>query len=397
MSHRIDRRHALLSMAGTLSFGAFIPATSSRAATRDARFVTIILRGALDGLCAVPPTGDSGFSTLRSSLDTGPVIDLDGFFALHPSLVNFARHYKAGQGLVVHASASPYRERSHFDGQDVLESGLTGPGQTQSGWMNRLLSELPMTQQAKAASGLGIGAVTPLILRGQAPVLGWAPQTLKPADETIAPRLLRLYQQTDPALALSLSEAITTGKIVGSDPKMERVGGGAGDPQTMVVMAKGAAKLMAQADGPRICALAFEGWDTHATETARLARLLTGLDNALAAFESELGPLWKDTAIMVVTEFGRTARVNGTQGTDHGTGAAAFVTGGAVKGGRVLADWPGLSAAQLYENRDLRPTTDIRAVAKGIVGDLFKVTEQSLATKVFPNSETLAPIKGLIV
>ncbi len=391
----MNRRHFLAALGATASFAGFIPAIGRAAGARDPRLVTIVLRGALDGLTAVPPTGDPDYSRLRDKLAVTDALPLDSMFGLHPSLSNFARQYKAGQALIIHASASPYRDRSHFDGQDVLESGMTAPGQTQSGWMNRFLSALPKEQRTNPR-GLGIGAVTPLIIRGPAPVLGWAPQSLKPADANLPPRLLSLYQESDPMLAGVLTEAMATGKIAGGYSNMAGSNGGPGDPQTMVAMAQGAAKLLANADGPRICALAFEGWDTHAQETTRLQRLLQGLDDALAAFETTLGPVWNDTAILVVTEFGRTAAVNGTQGTDHGTGAAAFLTGGAVKGGRVIANWPGLNASQLYQNRDLAPTTDLRAVAKGLMTELYDVPASALGTEVFPDSMNVPPMKGLI-
>ncbi len=391
-----NRRQLLTTLGATAAFSAFLPRLSSAASGRDPRFVTIILRGALDGLTAVPPTGDPDYAALRGNMLIAGALPLDTMFSLHPSMPNFARQYKAGQALVIHAAASPYRERSHFDGQDVLESGMTSPGHTESGWMNRFLLALPRSQTA-TTQGLGIGGVTPLVMRGKAPVLGWAPATLKPVDADLPPRLLDLYQASDPVLAGTLTEAIATGKIIGADKNMVSTYGGPGDPKTMVAMAEGAAKLLAQPDGPRIAALAFEGWDTHAQETARLAKLLEGLDGALAAFETGLGPAWHDTAILVVTEFGRTAAVNGTGGTDHGTGTVAFLAGGAIKGGRVLADWPGLKTAQLYEARDLKPTTDLRGVMKGIMAGLYDVPESALSDEIFPDSTDIKPMRGLIV
>ena len=195
-------------------------------------------------------------------------------------------------------------------------------------------------------------------------------------------------------LAHALAEGIATGKIAtGVDVKAR---GGPGDAEGMKRLASGAARLLAQPDGPRLAALAFEGWDTHAQEVGRLARLLAGLDGALAAFEQELGPAWKDTAILVATEFGRTARINGTDGTDHGTGTTAFLAGGAIKGGRVIADWPGLKEAQLRDGRDLAPTTDLRAIAKGLAVDLLGASPTLLARDVFPGSDTVAPMPGLI-
>ena len=397
-------RRAVLGASGALFAWAFTPRFAQAAQGRDARFITVILRGALDGLTAVPPIGDPDYAGLRQGIAMhrdGPdgVLSLDGFFALHPSMPNFARLYKAGQATVVHASSTPYRDRSHFDGQDVLESGYETPGRVDSGWLNRLLAGLP--QGAKVAPGasqpvrgLAVGANAPLVIRGQAPVLGWAPAALPPADDDLALRLMDLYTRRDPVLARALDESIATGKIAAGMDNKPR--GGAGDPNGMQQLASGAAKLLAQPDGPRVAALAFEGWDTHAQEIGRLARLLVGLDNAIAAFENELGPAWKDTVILVATEFGRTARVNGTDGTDHGTGTTAFLAGGAVKGGRVIADWPGLKDAQLKDGRDLAATTDLRAVTKGIAVDLLGATPARLAKDVFPGSDKIAPMRGLI-
>ncbi len=396
----IDRRHFLTSataVTGTVAFGAAIPMIGHAAGARDPRFVTIILRGALDGLTAVPPVGDPDYASLRGAIavDKSQALALNDLFGLHPSLVNLKRQYDSKQAIILHATASPYRDRSHFDGQDVLESGYTTPGHTESGWLNRMLEALPAAQNANTR-GLGIGATTPLVIRGKASVLGWAPSTLKAADADLPPRLKSLYENADPMLSNVLDEAIKTGKIASGYTPLS-ASGGAGDPKTMVVMAEGAARLLAAPDGPRVAALAFEGWDTHANETQRLTQLLKGLDDSLAAFENTLGPdVWKQTAILVVTEFGRTAAVNGTGGTDHGTATMAFLTGGAVKGGRVIADWPGLKSSQLYQNRDLAPTNDLRAVAKGLMVELYDTPASALSASVFPDSAGVAPMAGLI-
>jgi uncharacterized protein (DUF1501 family) len=398
-------RRAILGASGALFAWAFMPNFASAAQGRDARFITIILRGALDGLTAVPPLGDPDYQALRQGIalhpdGTNAALPLDGFFALHPSMPNFARLYRAGQASVVHASATPYRERSHFDGQDVLESGYEMPGRVDSGWLNRMLAGLPKGDKvapgaAERTLGLSVGANAPLVIRGHAPVLGWAPAALPPADDDLALRLMDLYTHRDPMLARALAEGIATGKIAsGVDVKAR---GGPGDPNGMMQLASGAAKLLAQQDGPRVAALAFEGWDTHAQEIGRLSRLLAGLDGALAAFEQELGPAWKDTVILVATEFGRTARVNGTDGTDHGTGTTAFLAGGAVKGGRVIADWPGLKDAQLQDGRDLKATTDLRAVVKGIAVDLIGASPALIARDVFPGSDKISPMRGLVI
>jgi uncharacterized protein (DUF1501 family) len=320
---------------------------------------------------------------------------LDSFFALHPAMPEFARMYRDQHAAVVHAVATPYRDRSHFDGQDVLESGFAGPGRVQSGWLNRALEALPRGERVMSA--LAVGPTTPLVLRGAAPTVGWAPVTLPQADDDTAMRLIDLYTHRDPALARALSQGLLLEKAALGDDMKPKPGGNAASAMRQV--ARGAAKLMAADDGPRIAALAFDGWDTHANEggaVGRLAQLLGGLDGALAEFESGLGAHWRDTVVVVATEFGRTARINGTEGTDHGTGTIALLAGGAVRGGRVIADWPTLKPARLYENRDLAPTTDLRAVLKGVLSDHLGIGERALAETVFPDSWPVKPMKGLL-
>lgn len=400
-------RRALLGAAGALFAWSFVPKFAYAAAgARDPRFLLVVLRGALDGLSAVPPLGDPDYAALRDDIALtrdGPdaALPLDGFFYLHPAMPNLARLYASGQAAVVHAAATGYRERSHFDGQDVLESGQAGPGKTESGWLNRLVASLPPGEGISRRGVLGVGVVPPLVVRGEAPIMGWAPPRMARAGADLIQRLGDLYGQRDPALARALSQAnLTEGIAQRRGMSSEAKGGGGPDSADgMKRIAEGAAALVGADDGPRIAALAFEGWDTHANEggaKGRLAQLLGGLDGALASFEQGLKPVWKDTVVMVVTEFGRTAKVNGTVGTDHGTGTVAFLVGGAVKGGRMIVDWPGLKPEQLYEKRDLKPTTDIRAVAKGVVSDLFGLSGPVLAEKVFPGSGGIGAMAGLV-
>ena len=395
-------RRQLLVTGGALFAWAHAPRYAHAAGGRDPRFVTIVLRGALDGLSAVAPVGDPDYANLRGAIalansGPSPAPMLDGFFAIHPAMPNFARLFKAGQALVVHATATPYRGYSHFDGQDVLESGQPREGLAQTGWLNRALAAVPPGETIGKRGGVGVGATSPLVIRGPAPVLGWSPQGLQKAEDETARRVLALYGERDPTLASALqrgleADAIATSKDGGAGRKAR-----GGD--VMLRAAEGAAALMARDDGPRVAALAFGGWDTHVNEggaSGLLARSLGSLDSALAAMEQTLGPVWKDTAVLVVTEFGRTARVNGTVGTDHGMATVAFLLGGAVKGGRVIADWPGLAEAQLHAKRDLKPTTDLRAVMKGVLADHLGLSAAVLRDKVFPGSAGVAPLTGLI-
>lgn len=393
-------RRSLLLGSAAFAAWAYLPKFARAADARDPRLIVIILRGALDGLATVAPIGDPDYAGLHGTIALQPdgpraAMMLDTFFGLHPSMPNFARLYRGKNAAVVHAVATAYRERSHFDGQDVLESGFAGPGRVQSGWLNRALEALPRGE--RVMSGLAVGPTTPLILRGAAPTVGWAPVALPTAPDDTAMRLIELYRQRDPILAQSLTQGLKLEKLAHGDEMKPKPGGDIAAQMKQV--AHGAARLMAADDGPRIAALAFDGWDTHAQEggpVGRLAQLLGGLDSAVAEFETGLGPHWRETMIVAATEFGRTARINGTSGTDHGTGTVALLAGGALNGGRVIADWPGLKPANLYENRDLAPTTDLRAILKGILRDHLGMSERVLASRVFPDSDHVKPYPGLV-
>jgi uncharacterized protein (DUF1501 family) len=410
--HLQSRREALLG-AGALFAWSQMPRLA-RAEGRDPRLLVIVLRGALDGLGAVAPVGDPDWIGLRGDralvLDgKTPALPLDSFFALNPAMPNLHRLYKAEQATIVHATATPYRERSHFDGQDVLESGIARPGAVETGWLNRALVELTSEGRVdlRGSRALGVGSVTPLVVRGRAPVMSWVPQQLLPASDDTQARLLDLYQHTDPALAAALEARIRLAALGPTAGMGEAESGNTPLPPAGIARVRAyfaeaagaAARFLARKDGPRVGALGFVGWDTHINEGAasgQLANLLGALDGAFAAIETNTGDAWRETAVAVITEFGRTARINGTDGTDHGTGTVAFLAGGALRGGRVVADWPGLKTAQLYEGRDLRPTTDLRAVLKGLLRDHLRVEERVLASSVFPDSTDVVPTAGLV-
>jgi uncharacterized protein (DUF1501 family) len=410
--HAATRRE-LLAGAGVLFAWPFLPKLA-RAEGRDPRMLTIVLRGGLDGLAAVAPVGDPDWVKLRGDkalvLDGKiPALPLDSFFALNPAMPNLLRMYQAGQAAIVHACATPYRERSHFDGQDVLESGLAKPGRAESGWLNRALGGLEAEARVRRdGRAFAVGPVTPLVVRGPTPVLSWTPTRIQPASEDTMARLIELYHHTDVELARAIEgrRDLTTLARAGDPTAMAPTEGNAlpqGFPAQVRAFfadaAGTAAKFLARPDGPRVGALAFNGWDTHIDEGAdsgRLATLLGALDGALAAAEKNMGEAWRETVVTVVTEFGRTARINGTNGTDHGTGTIALLAGGALKGGRVLADWPGLKNAQLHEGRDLAATIDLRAVLKGLLKDHLRVSDQALAASVFPGSGDVKAMAGLV-
>ena len=408
--HAPSRRELLAGSAALFAW-AHMPKLA-RAEGRDPRFLAIVLRGALDGLAAVAPVGDPGWVSLRGDnaltlAAKTPALKLDDFFALNPAMPNLHRMFAAKEALIVHAAATPYRERSHFDGQDVLESGVEKPGASKTGWLNRLLAGLAPEGGVVANRGkaFAVGPVTPLVARGPAPVLAWSPERILPASDDTIMRLLQLYRHTDADFvrALETRAAVTAlAQSGGVEQKPADQISGANVVQLRAYFAEAvgaAAKFLAQSDGPRVGALALDGWDTHYNEgiaSGQLAQLLAALDGALATARDNLGPAWRETVVALVTEFGRTARINGTLGTDHGTGTVVLLAGGALKGGRVIADWPGLKPADLLDDRDLKATIDIRGVLKGILRDHLRADDRALATDVFPGSAGVKAIPDLI-
>lgn len=398
-------RRSFLAAGCSIAAWACLPRTAS-ASRRDPRLIVVLLRGALDGLSTLAPVGDPAYANLREGIAIGlggarPALPVDGFFALHPSLPRLAAMYADGAALIAPASATGYRGRSHFDGQDVLESGLPTPGDRRSGWLNRALGSIETGERAtiRAATtsdGLGIGPTLPLILRGSAPVVGWAPPVFTKASPQVAQRVLELYAGREPLLAARLRQGLATDRLAVQEAAAAK---GERRPGYMELAARSVGQMIARDDGPKVVALAFNGWDTHAAEggaTGELANKLTDLDFALDEFRLRLGEKWKSTVIAVVTEFGRTAAVNGTVGTDHGTATVTILAGGAVKGGRIVGDWPGLGARDLFEGRDLRPSVDQRAVLKSVLAEHLGVSEKVLGETVFPGTADLPPMRGLI-
>lgn len=370
------------------------------------RFVLVILRGALDGLSAVPPYGDADYAKLRGTLALGApgtangTLQLNTLFGLHPSLAFVHERYAAQEALVFHAMASPYRERSHFDGQDVLENGHVKPHAVQTGWLNRALATLPANKTRQPHErGVALGQNVPLVMRGPASVASWSPSRLASLDDDTLERIADLYAN-DPLLSQRLADALEANALATESNLLaptNRKSSGVVARYEEIVAAAGA--FLRDEEGPQVAVFDTTGWDTHANEgdaKGQLSTRLAALDGGLRKLKEQLGPAWRHTAVMIVTEFGRTAAVNGTRGTDHGTGAAAFLVGGAVQGGRVIAEWPGLSAHALYQNRDLNPTLDLRGVLKGVLAEHLDVPSRDLDNKVFPDSENVRPLRDLI-
>ena len=413
------RRREFLTLGALAAGGAFLSSrvcfARAAAGARRPRFVLVILRGALDGLAAVPPYGDRDYGRLRGEFalrapgEAKGALALNGFFGLHPSLGFLGQSYAARELVVFHALASPYRERSHFDGQDVLENGTTIAHALQTGWLNRALGAAPGA--ARREAGVALGQNVPLVMRGPAEVASWSPSKLPGPDQDTLARITDLYAH-DPLLSVRLADALTANSMAaeGSDTAQSMAGAAPGAPSAAAAQAspppaqyaevvRAAAGFLRQDDGPQVAVFDTTGWDTHANEggaEGQLAGRLAALDRGLATLREQLGPAWRETAVLLVTEFGRTAAINGTRGTDHGTATMALLVGGAVAGGRVIADWPGLSSHALYQGRDLMPTLDLRCVLKGVLEEHLEIPARALEATVFPGSERAQPLKGLL-
>lgn len=388
---------------------------SFAAAPWDTRLVVIILRGGMDGLDVVQPYGDPMLRQLRKSLSAGPssgAPDLDGFYAMHPALSGLLPLWKRGELGFVHAVSTPYRDkRSHFDGQDLLEAGTGQLDGFRDGWLNRMLQTLPGVEQRTAFS-LGRGDIR--VLSGDAVVSDWSPNSeliMSPQ----AKRLAGIVMQDDPLFRDALDEALILSGLgsvsdapkedapnedvmqdmSGMGPDMKMSIPRAGGRDAFVQTAQFAAEQL-QGD-TRVVSFSLNGWDTHKDQQRNLAKALDRLSRSIQALHDGLSPdVWGKTAILAMTEFGRTARENGTRGTDHGTGGTMVLAGGAIRGGRVYADWPGLAEEDLYKRRDLMPTADVRAYAGWVIQSLIGLDQTQIESHVFPGLE-LGRNPGLVL
>ena len=406
LTDRTISRRRLLQQAGALGL-ASLGHLSFAATPGDRKFVFVILRGAMDGLAAVAPYGDAAYRSARGRLafdppgsgDTGLLPLLDGF-GLNPRLPFLHELWRDREMAFMHACATPYRDRSHFDGQDVLESGANRVFSATDGWLNRALLARPnyATEHAHNREGIAIAATVPLVLRGPAPSSSWAPSTAPSAAQDTLARLMDLYAG-DALLAPALASAMHNQQTVAESPMMT-AGGERPNTSAQVRMAEAAARLLVAPNGPAAAVLSLDGWDTHANQgtlQGALALRLTGLDSSLRALKSGLGPQWADTVVVVATEFGRTVAENGTGGTDHGTGSLALVLGGAVRGARMLGDWPTLARSALYEGRDLAPVNDLRGLLMAVLSEHWGIEPHVLQRQVFPGVGRMQTFPQLIV
>jgi uncharacterized protein (DUF1501 family) len=365
------------------------PVLFGQAAT-ERRFIFIIQRGAADGLNTVVPYAEPAYAPLRGALaiDTASALKLDGSFALHPALAKLHALYGAGQASFFHAVASPYRDRSHFDGQNVLETGGSAPYRVKDGWMNRLVGLLPRSGK----EAIAFSPAVPMALRGPAEVTTYAPSALPQAGDDLMQRVEQLYAK-DAQLHALWSSALEARGMAGD---MDDMVGSRERRQAPAALGRMAAGFLAREDGPRIAMIETGGWDTHSGQNARLANQLRSLDGLIAGLHDGLGAAWSQTVVLVATEFGRTVAANGTGGTDHGTAAAAMLVGGAVRGGRIVADWPGLSPSHLHEGRDLRPTLALDGLMAAVSAETFSLDPERTLRTLFPEAGQSKPLQGLL-
>lgn len=387
---RMSRRHAL----GLLGAGAasmlpgLVPGLAFANAPTEQRFVFFILRGAMDGLAALPPLGDPDLLKQRADLlraaNAGTPQDLDGFFALHAELAPLKPYYDAGDLLPIHAVASSHRGRSHFEAQDVLEAGLAKPNSSSTGWLNRLLTEYGKAARNSRRLGLAIGPTLPLSLRGPQAVSSVLPDALPSIPESFVERVATLWG-ADPRLAPVLNAAMDMEGRPGMQPGQQKPGG----TMAVIELAKLAAAQLVRREGPRIAAIELNGFDTHSGQAGRLNQQFRALAAAMVALREGLALVWPQSAVLAVSEFGRTVAPNGSSGTDHGTGGAAFLLGGDVRGGRVLADWPGLKQSRLYEGRDLQPSLNMIALYKAVAAQHLGIDSRAALGRIFPDDANL--------
>ncbi|MDF1728715.1 MAG: DUF1501 domain-containing protein [Sulfitobacter sp.] len=370
--NRRDLLRTALGVGCSLAASPLVTPMAFASAPWDSRLVVIILRGGMDGLDVVRPVGDPAFAALRPTLDAPKGIDLDGYFELHPALAPLLPLWQREELGFVHAVSTPYRDkRSHFDGQDLLEAGTDSlSGAVRDGWLNRMLQARP-GMEAETAYAIGNDSLA--VLEGAAPVANWAPE----ANLRLSPQALRLAElvmEPDAPLHAAFAEALS----LSQEGEQDRRGGRAHEQ-----IARFAAARLRGAS--RVAAFSLGGWDTHRAQNRALSRSLSQLTETLLILRGGLGPeVWDKTAVIAMTEFGRTARANGTGGTDHGTGGLMLLAGGRVRGGQVHGRWPGLDEASLYDRRDLMPTGDVRTAAAAIMQGLTGLDRTTFETSIFP-------------
>lgn len=389
----------------SLAASPLVTPVSLAATPGDHRLVVIVLRGGMDGLDLVRPVGDPLFSSLRPDLSSAdPKLPLNDFYALHPAAGKLHGLWTSGELAFGQAVSTPYRDkRSHFDGQDILEAGIGLDGAIRDGWLNRLVQTMPDTQLRTA---LAVGREDLLILNGDAATSGWSPDVTLSLSE--ATRLLmKKVHENDPLFSSALSEAIDLTDVLRPELLLH-ADDAPDDPAQIMSEAMKMAKEHGSTTGiasftaemlkqeTRIASFSIGGWDTHVGQERNFKRALVKLQDAIMTLKAELGPIWDKTTVMAMTEFGRTVRQNGSKGTDHGTGGTVVMAGGAIRGGKIYGDWPGLAEEYLYNRRDLMPTSDIRLYAAAAMQGLFNATPSEIESTIFPGLDLSPGLPGVI-
>ncbi len=384
ITRRIFLRSGALAVVGTASLPSFLTRAAFGAADpgiRNKRLVVIFQRGAADGLNIVVPHGESNYYAMRPTINIPQksVLDLDGFFGLHPAMASFAPLWKQKHLAIVHATGSPDPTRSHFDAQDFMESGTPGVKITDDGWLNRSLHDLPLfnPNDKSAFRAISLGPSLPRILSGKEPAVAInnlndffvGGKNPNPVSNTFE----AMYDHTvDSVLHGTGQETFDAVKTLkAADPAHYTPSPNANYPKGRFGDSlRQLAQLIKANLGVQVAFADIGGWDHHVNEGStqgQIANVLGDFSQSIAAFWTDLGDLAEDTVVVTMSEFGRTARENGNRGTDHGHANVMFVLGGPVRGGRVYGRWPGLAQSQLYEGRDLAVTTDFRLVLSELV------------------------------
>ena len=372
----MDRRNFIKGSIGTLYMLANPSMAFPDTKITDKRLLIVLLRGGMDGLASIPPIGDRNLSKIRKDILVNGADDLDGFFGINPALRFLGSEYHQGRAAFVHATSFPYTGRSHFDGQNIMETGNEQPYATNTGWIGRAMN-------AGGFSSLAVSLPIPIILRGNDINSNYFPSKFGELPSNDYDDISKLWNDDHQLSGLL-------------DPIMGRnIPPGRGDTRELVTFA---ASEMHKPNGPRVGLLEFEGFDTHAlqgNEDGHHAENLAELDGVLQNFKNSMGALYDNTVVVTVTEFGRTAAENGTSGTDHGYASAIFLAGGLVNGKQVISDWPGLSESNLHEGRDLLMTIDARDVYAEVVKTVFDLTDEDITRSVFPGYQPNKPL-GII-
>jgi uncharacterized protein (DUF1501 family) len=398
ITRRVFLRNGAMAIVGTTAIPGFLTRAAFGAESvgdKKKRLVVIFQRGAADGLNIVVPHGEPAYYSMRPSINIprSAVIDLDGFFGLHPSLSAFQPLWRQRHLAIVHAAGSPDSTRSHFDAQDFMESGTPGLKTTQDGWLNRALHALPQASNRSAFRAIALGPSLPRILSGSEPAVAlnnindFVVGGRNPNAVPIANMFEAMYSQSvDSVLHGTGQETFEAVKMLKSaDPSKYIPAASANYPRGRFGDSlKQLAQLIKANLGVQVAFADIGGWDHHVNEggtQGQIANILREFSQSVAAFWTDLGDLAEDTVVVTMSEFGRTARENGNRGTDHGHANVMFVIGGPVKGGKVYGRWPGLDQSQLYEGRDLAVTTDFRRV---LGESVYRHLDNRSLDQVFP-------------